>query len=66
MPDQLMTSAEVAALWSVSVMTVHRWVEAGLFDVAPNRLPGGGKREGAYVFDRTSILAQYERERTET
>lgn len=61
-----MTSAEVAALYSVSVMTVHRWAEAGLFDVAPTRLPGGEKREGAYIFDRDAVTAQYERERTET
>lgn len=66
MAETPMTSAEVAALWGVSVMTVHRWVDAGLFDVPPNRLPGGGKREGAYVFDRAAITEQYERERTQT
>ena len=63
MPSKTMSSQEVADLFGVTVMTVHRWVDAGLFDVAPERLPGGEKRQGPYVFDRAAITAQAEREK---
>lgn len=53
-----MSSEEVAALYGVSVMTVHRWVAGGLFDVAPERLNG----KGPYVFDREATVKQHQRE----
>jgi predicted site-specific integrase-resolvase len=60
-----MSSQEVADLYGVEVITVHRWAKAGLFDVPPDRLPGAGKRQGAYIFDREAIEAQHQREQAE-
>jgi predicted site-specific integrase-resolvase len=57
-----MSSQEVADLYGVEVITVHRWAKAGLFDVPPERLPGGARRLGAYVFDREAVEAQHQRE----
>lgn len=52
-----MTTSEVAALWGVSVMTVHRWVEAGQFTVEPERL---ANRQ--LVFDREATVKQHAEE----
>lgn len=54
-----MTAKEVATLWGVSVMTVHRWANAGQFDegVVLDRL-----ENRQLVFDRAATVAQHERE----
>ena len=57
--SSIMTAKEVAALWGVSVMTVHRWVNSGQFDegVVMDRLANN-----QLVFDRAATVAQHERE----
>ena len=55
--SKTMTTSEVAALWGVSVMTVHRWVDSGQFAVAPERL---ANRQ--LVFDREATVKQHAEE----
>jgi excisionase family DNA binding protein len=50
MPDELLTSAEVARLLGVTAATVKRWADAGL--IACARTPGAHRR-----FDATAVAA---------
>jgi excisionase family DNA binding protein len=58
MPDDLYTTAEVAARLGVSVKTVTRWAVTGRLDPA-TKLPG---TTGAYLF-RPADVARLEQER---
>ena len=58
-----MTAREVAALYGVHIVTVHRWVKRGLFDegaVEVFESPGGVRDR--VLFNREIVEAQHERE----
>lgn len=60
--SDMMSTSEVAALYGVTKMTVIRWVEAGRFDPAPERMHTGTGQRKPFLFDRAAVLAQRERE----
>jgi predicted site-specific integrase-resolvase len=61
-PPTPMTAREVAELFGVALPTVHRWIKAGLFDVAPTMIPSPSGGRDRPMFDRVAIMMQFDRE----
>lgn len=61
--DKPMTAREVAELYGVNIVTVHRWVKRKLFDEGVVTVFGspGGIRDRV-LFDRQLVTEQHKRE----
>lgn len=58
-----MTAREVAQLYGVHTVTVHRWVRRGLFDEgAVEKFESPGGIRDRVLFNREIVEAQHERE----
>lgn len=61
--DKPMTAREVAELYGVNIVTVHRWVKRKLFDKGVvTSFPSPSGRRERVIFDRKLLLEQHERE----